>query len=121
MKHVLFALPFVFAAAAVNAQNAPAKVTVDDVKKLIAKIESDPKQVAAFCEMAKLYNDAYEAGEKKDDKKAEELAKKADEMGQNLGGGEYIKIMDGLQEIDPASDEGKKVIGTFEPLEAKCK
>ncbi len=102
------------------AHSQAAKVSVDDVKKLIGQIEADPKQVTAYCEMSKLYNEAYEAGEKKDDKKADELAKKADDMGATLGG-DYARIMDGLQEIDPASDEGKTVIATFEPLEQKCK
>ncbi|MDX2264409.1 MAG: hypothetical protein NW215_05510 [Hyphomicrobiales bacterium] len=120
MKSICWAAPLLLAAAcAAHAQTAPAKVTVDDVKKLISTIEADAKRVAAYCEMSKLYNEAYEAGRKKDDKKAEELGKKADEMGKSLGG-DYERIMDGLQEIDPASDDGKVVIAAFEPLEKKC-
>lgn len=119
-KTIYWAAPMLFAVAmSANAQT-PAKVSIDEVKKLIGQIETDPKQVTAYCEMSKLYNEAYEAGEKKDEKKADELGKKADEMGKSLGG-DYERIMDGLQQIDPASAEGKTVIATFEPLEKKCK
>ncbi len=111
---------FALAALTLPAHAQPAKVSADDVQKLIGQIETDPKRVTAYCDMSKLYNEAYEAGEKKDEKKAQELGKKADDMGASLGG-DYVRIMDALQEIDPASAEGKTVIAAFEPLEQKCK
>lgn len=119
-KSILTGVIFAALSFSAHAQTTPAKVSVDDVKKLVGQIEADQKRVAAYCDMSKLYNEAYEAGEKKDEKKADELGKKADEMGKSLGG-DYERIMDGLQEIDPASDEGKVVIAAFEPLEKKCK
>lgn len=117
MRTVVFAVISIFASVA--AVNAASKVTVEDIKKLTAKIEADAGQMKSYCEMSKLYAQAFEAGEKKDEKKADELSKKADELGKSLGG-DYEKVMEALQEVDPESEEGKKLVAAFEPLDKKC-
>lgn len=102
-----------------NKEPAPAKPTKAEVEKLVSTITSDKEQLANYCGMVKLYNEAYDAGEKQDEKKAEELAAKADEMGQKLGP-DYERVIDGLSEVDPESEEGKNLYSAFEPLDKEC-
>jgi hypothetical protein len=98
---------------------APPKPSKAEVEKLVKGIQGDKAKVKQYCDMVKLYNEAYDAGEKKDEKKADELAQKADEMGKQLGG-DYERIIDGLSEVDPESDDGKALFATFEPLDKEC-
>lgn len=98
---------------------APPKPTKAEVEKLVGSITGDKARMAQYCEMIKLYNDAYEAGEKKDEKAAEDLAQKADEIGEKLGP-DYEKVIDGLAEVDPESEEGKALFAAFEPLDKGC-
>lgn len=100
-------------------EQAPPPPTKADIEKLVKQISADKEQINAYCQMVKLYNEAYDAGEKQDEKKAEELAQKADEMGEKLGE-EYARIIDGLAEVDPESEEGKALYAAFEPLDKEC-
>lgn len=99
-------------------QTAP-KPSQAEVEKLVKELSSDKARIGQYCEMVKLYNEAYDAGEKQDEKKAEELAQKADEMGEKLGP-DYARIIDGLAEVDPESEEGKALFAAFEPLDKEC-
>ncbi|MDX2264462.1 MAG: hypothetical protein NW215_05785 [Hyphomicrobiales bacterium] len=90
-----------------------------DVAKVAASIKGDAAKLKAYCEMQDLYNQSYEAGEKKDDKKAEELANKADELGKSLGA-DYEKIMVAGADIDPESKEGQDFYAGFEDLDKSC-
>jgi hypothetical protein len=121
MTKFLAAIALVLAVPAFAQQQeaAPPKPTKAEVEKLVTAITGDKKRVSQYCEMVKLYNEAYEAGEKKDDKKAEELAEKADQIGEQLGD-DYARVIDGLAEVDPESEEGKALFAAFEPLDNAC-
>ncbi len=90
-----------------------------EVAKLASDIKGDAAKLKSYCEMQDLYNQSYEAGEKKDEKKAEELANKADELGKGLGE-EYEKIMTAGADIDPESKEGQDFYAGFEELDKAC-
>ncbi|MBC8051287.1 MAG: hypothetical protein SGJ17_09165 [Hyphomicrobiales bacterium] len=90
-----------------------------EVAKLAADIKGDAAKLKSYCEMQDLYNQSYEAGEKKDEKKAEELANKADDLGKGLGG-DYEKIMNAGADIDPESKEGQEFYAGFEDLDKSC-
>ncbi|MGB8586910.1 MAG: hypothetical protein WCD87_14835, partial [Pseudolabrys sp.] len=60
-----------------------------------------------------------EADETKDTKKLDELSQQIDALGKKLGP-EYAALMDGLQEVDPESEDGKKIGLMFEPLDKLC-
>ena len=98
-------------------ENAP-KPSKADVQKLAQSIQTDKAKTKQYCDMMKLSAQAAEAEEKKA-KNAEELAKKADEAGQALGP-EFQKVMDGLQQIDPSSAEGKELSAVLDPLDNSC-
>jgi hypothetical protein len=58
--------------------------------------------------------------EKKDAKKMEALGMQADAEAQKLGA-DFEKMMDGLEQVDENSPEGKKFAAILAGLDSKCK
>lgn len=105
-------------------QNAPAakapKPTIADVQKLVQTINGDRAKVQAYCDMGKVLAQIDQAEQKKDAKAIKALGAKADSLTQQLGP-DYSRIMDGLDDIDPNSAEGKRFTALFEPIYRQCK
>ncbi len=85
---------FVAAAVLLAAISAPAFAQQDkapppsskaDVEKLVAGIKADKVKLDAFCTFIKLDDEAQKASNAKDEKKAEELSKQADEAMKKIG------------------------------------
>ena len=95
------------------------KVTAADVERVVKAISADKEKAQAYCESAKLQDQLAEAADKKDEKKAEQLSATLEKLDAKLGP-EWAQVMDGLQDIDPESAEGKKISATFEPLDKAC-
>ena len=122
MNPKLIAAVFVIAAVPVYAQAqkpSTAKVTAADVQKVVTLISGDKAKTQSYCDIGKLNEQIEEADEKKDIKKTEELSQQIDALGKKLGP-EYAALMDGLQEVDPESEDGKKIGLMFEPLDKLC-
>jgi len=122
MNPKLIAAVFVIAAVPVYAQAqkpSTAKVTTADVQKVVTLISGDKAKTQTYCDIGKLNEQIEEANEKKDIKKTEELSQQIDALGKKLGP-EYAALMDGLQEVDPESEDGKKIGLMFEPLDRLC-
>jgi len=96
-----------------------AKVTKADVQKVVTLISGDKAKTQTYCDIGKLNEQIEEANDKKDIKKTEELSQQIDALGKKLGP-EYAALMDGLQEVDPESEDGKKIGLMFEPLDKLC-
>ena len=60
-----------------------------------------------------------EAYKKNDSKTADALSKQADAFVGKLGP-EYAKVMNGLQQVDPNSSEGKEFVSTISGLDKLC-
>ena len=60
-----------------------------------------------------------EADETKDAKKLDELSQQIDTLGKKLGP-EYAALMEGLQDVDPESEDGKQIGLMFQPLDKLC-
>jgi len=119
---LLIVAVFVTAAVPVYAQAqkpSTAKVTTADVQKVVTLISGDKANTQTYCDIGKLNEQIEEADEKKDVKKTEELSQQIDALGKKLGP-EYAALMDGLQELDPESEDGKKIGLMFEPLDKLC-
>ena len=119
---LLIVAVFVTAAVPVYAQAqrpSTAKVTTADVQKVVTLISGDKAKTQTYCDIGKLNEQIEEADEKKDVKKTEELSQQIDALGKKLGP-EYAALMDGLQELDPESEDGKKIGLMFEPLDKLC-
>jgi len=113
---------FVIAAVPVYAQAqkpSTAKVTTADVQKVVTLISGDKAKTQTYCDIGKLNEQIEEADEKKDIKKTEELSQQIDALGKKLGP-EYAALMDKLQQVDPDSEDGKKIGLMFEPLDKLC-
>jgi mevalonate kinase len=122
MNPKLIVAVFVIAAVPVYAQAqkpSTAKVTTADVQKVVTLISGDKAKTQTYCDIGKLNEQIEEANEKKDIKKTEELSQQIDALGKKLGP-EYAALMDGLQEVDPESEDGKKIGLMFEPLDRLC-
>jgi len=113
---------FVIAAVPVYAQAQKpgiAKVTAADVQMVVTLISGDKAKTQTYCDIGKLNEQIEEANEKKDIKKTEELSQQIDALGKKLGP-EYAALMDRLQQVDPESEDGKKIGLMFEPLDKLC-
>jgi hypothetical protein len=96
-----------------------AKVTKADAQKVVKIISGDKAKTQTYCDLGKLNEQIEEADEKKDIKRTEELSQQIDALGKKLGP-EYAALMDGLQEVDPESEDGKQIGLMFEPLDKLC-
>jgi hypothetical protein len=109
-------------ALAFGQQGSPAKgpkPTMADVQKVVQIISGDKAKSQAYCDSKKLYDQMAEAYKKNDNKTADALNKKADAFVSKLGP-EYAKVMNGLQQIDPNSSEGKEFISAISGLDKLC-
>ena len=96
-----------------------AKVTKADVQKVVKIISGDKAKTQTYCDIGKLNAQIEEANEKKDTKKAEDLSLKMDGLAKKLGP-EYGALMDGLQDIDPESQDGQEMSAMFVGLNKLC-
>lgn len=101
----------------VQAQPKPKKMTKADAEKVVKMISGDKTKVKIYCDMAKLGDDMQQAQEKKDTKKADEVSKKMDDMGKQLGP-EYVALMESMQSLN--EKEAEAMGAAFEPLDKQC-
>jgi hypothetical protein len=102
-----------------DAPKAAPKVTKADADRVIKLVSADKAKTQTYCEIAKIGEQIEQADQKKDTKKVDELAKKADEMGAKIGP-EYIALIDGLQELDPNSKDSQEIGAMLEGLDKLC-
>jgi hypothetical protein len=112
----------VFAAVPVCAQVQPlsaAKATRADVQKVVKIISGDKSKTQTYCQIGKLGEQIEAANDKKDSKMADELSQKMKELETNLGP-EYVALMDGLQDVDPESEDGQEIGSVLRALDRLC-
>jgi ABC-type transporter Mla subunit MlaD len=98
--------------------NAP-KPTKADVQKVVQIITNDKAKTQAYCDLNKLYDQMQTADQKNDSKAVETLGKQADALAGKLGP-EYNNMMDGLDQVDPNSSEGKDFASILSKLDDLC-
>jgi hypothetical protein len=120
------AIALLVATPALAQQGAPAgappagpKPSKAEVQKLVDGIKADKAKSDQYCNMMKLYDEAAQAEEKKDQKKVDDLTKQADEVGKKLGQ-DYEKVMTGLQNVDPSTPEGQELSTILDSLDSTC-
>jgi len=105
-----------------QAQGAPPNVpkpTKADVQKVVQIVSGDKAKTQAYCELAKLDDQMAALDPKKDEKKLDALSQQADALAQKIGP-EYIKLMQGLDQIDENSGEGKEFGTLLSQLDKLC-
>jgi hypothetical protein len=90
-----------------------------DVQKVVQIVSSDKTKSQAYCDLSKLNDQMMAADEKKDTKALDALGKQADALIDKLGP-EYSKMMDGLDQVDPNSPEGKEYEAILGGLDKLC-
>jgi hypothetical protein len=107
--------------AAALAQGAPPpKPTKAAVQKVVQIISTDKAKTAAYCQMAMLNDQMAAAEEKKDQKTVERLSAQADQLADKLGP-EYVQVMQGIDQVDENSPDGKAFAALFGQLDKLCK
>src|SRR5271156_605995 len=96
------------------------KPTIAETQKIVQMISGDKAKVQAYCDIGKLQDQMEQASKKKDNKTLEALGAKIDALAQQIGP-DYVKVMDGLDQVDPNSVEGKQYGAVFDPLDKQCK
>ena len=99
---------------------APPIATKADAERVVKIISTDKEKTQSYCELAKLDDQIGEAESKKDTKKVDALTQQLSAMEQKLGP-EYMAFMDGVQQIDPNSNEGKDITSVLDALDKLCK
>lgn len=123
MKLKMIAATFLFAAVPLCAQaqnppNAP-KPTKAAAQHVVQTISADKAKTQKYCEIAALGEQIDQAAQKKDEKKVDELSQKADDMSAQLGP-EFVALMNGLQDLDPNSKDGKEIESVLDGLDSLC-
>ena len=95
------------------------KPTKAEVEKVVQTITSDKANAQVYCDLNKTYDQLQEAEKKHDSKTVEALSKQADALVDKLGL-EYSKMIDGLDQVDPNSGEGKEYISLLSGLDKLC-
>jgi hypothetical protein len=90
-----------------------------EAQKVVSIISSDQAKARTFCQIAVIGKQVNDAIQEKDNKKAEELAKKITDLEKNLGP-QYVALVRALTNIDLNSKEAQKIVSTFGTLDASC-
>ena len=98
--------------------NAP-KPTKADVQNVVQIISSDNAKTQAYCDLSKLYDQIEAAEQKNDGDTTQALTKQADALVANLGP-EYPKMIEGLEQVDLTSSEGKEFLSILSGLDKLC-
>ena len=95
------------------------KLTKADVQNVVQIVTSDKAKMQAYCDLGKLYAQV-EAGQQKNDfDTVETLTKQADALVDKLGP-EYSKMLEGLDQVDLATNEGKEIMSILLGLDKFC-
>ena len=101
-------------------QQAAPKPTEAQVQKVVNDISGNKAKQDSYCKLMKLQDQMGTLDEKKDAKKMQALGQQADAEAQKLGP-DFEKMMDGLEQVDENSAEGKKFAALLGTLDSKCK
>jgi DNA repair ATPase RecN len=120
MKHGLIVAISVIAglplcAEAQQPSSAKAKAAAQKVVKMII---GDKAKSQIYCDIVKV-GEQIEQTDPTDTKKTDELYQHVDELATKLGP-DYTALMDGLQDMDPDSEEGKEIGSTLDVLNKLC-
>jgi hypothetical protein len=95
------------------------KPTKADVEKVVQIVTSDEARTQSYCDLNKLYDQLQAAAQNSDSRTVQALGRQADALLGKLGP-EYSKLMDGLDQVDPNSSEGKEFISLLSGLDKLC-
>ena len=101
-----------------EAQQPSAAKVKADAQKVVKIIIGDKAKSQIYCDIVKL-SEQIEETDPKDTKQTDELYQQVEKLATKLGP-EYIALMDGLQDMDPESEDGKEIASTLDVLNKLC-
>jgi len=122
LKIVLAIATLAATTALAQAQPAPPNVpkpTKADVQKVVQIVSGDKAKTQDYCALAKLEDQMTALDPQKDEKKLEALSNQADELAEKIGP-EYVKLMQGLDQIQENSPEAKDFSQMLSQLDKLC-
>jgi ABC-type transporter Mla subunit MlaD len=99
-------------------QPSGAKVKAD-AQNVVKIISGDKAKTQTYCQLDELSDQVTQAVQKKDEKKAEELSRKMEELEGGLGP-EYVALARELEEVDPNSQDGQDILSALDALDKLC-
>ena len=101
-----------------EAQQPSAAKVKADAQRVVKIIIGDKAKSQIYCDIVKL-GEQIEETDPKDTKQTDELYQQVEKLATKLGP-EYIALMDGLQDMDPDSEDGKEIASTLDVLNKLC-
>jgi hypothetical protein len=95
------------------------KPTKADVQNVVQIVTTDKAKTQAYCDLTKLYDQIQTAEQKDDSNTIQTLGKQADALVDKLGP-EYFKMIEGLDQVDLTSSEGKEFMSILSGLDKFC-
>ena len=90
-----------------------------DAQNVVKIISGDKAKTQTYCQMDQLSDQIDEAAQKKDNKKAEELSRKMEELAGRLGP-EYVAFVKELENVDPNSQDNQQINSIMGTLDKLC-
>jgi hypothetical protein len=103
-------------------QGGPPKVpkpTKAEVQNVVQIVTTDKAKTQAYCDLTKIFDQVEVAQQKNDSKTIETLSKQANVLVDKLGP-EYSKMIEGLEQVDPNSSEGREIMSILLGLDKRC-
>jgi hypothetical protein len=95
------------------------KPTNADVQNVVQIVTTDKAKTQAYCDLTKLYVQIQTAEQRDDSNTIQTLGKQADALVDKLGP-EYFKMIEGLDQVDLTSSEGKEFMSILSELDKRC-
>jgi hypothetical protein len=114
----IFALAAIPALAHAQQPNVP-KPTKADAQNVVQIITSDKVKTQAYCDLGKLFDQIQVAKEKNDSKTFQALGKQLLPLVDKLGP-EYVKVIQGMDQVDLTSSEGEELLSILSELDKRC-
>ena len=95
------------------------KPTKADAQNVVQIITSDKVKTQAYCDLAKLFDQIQVAKEKNDSNTIQALGKQLLPLVDKLGP-EYVKVIEGMDQVDLTSNEGEELLSILSELDKRC-
>ena len=95
------------------------KPTKADAQNVVQIITSDKVKTQAYCDLAKLFDQIQVARESNDSNTIQALGKQLLPLVDKLGP-EYVKVIEGMGQVDLTSSEGEEFLSIPSELDKRC-
>src|SRR5215472_15038384 len=95
------------------------KPTKADAQNVVQIITSDKVKTQAYCDLAKVLDQIQVAKDKNDSNTIQTLGKQLLPLVDKLGP-EYVKVIEGMDQVDLTSSEGEELLSILSELDKRC-